>query len=146
METAQEILLMQLRQCAALLRSDRFQPADQDGGLGRLLYLLNKMDSADQTDLVNILDSRPGSVSELIDKLEHLEQEDRRRSGNDRRKVNLFLAQKENKVSPEAENCRKALLSDVFECFSEDEVKQFSLLLAKLLARLEAVSAASQPG
>ena len=141
----QEDLLMQLHQCVALLQRGRFQPARQGGGMGsgqgRLLYLLNKMDGASQTDLVNILDSRPASVSDLIGKLEHLELVDRRRSGNDRRKVNLFLTQKGKETVSGVENARKDLLSDVFAGFTEEEVEQFSFLLAKLLTRLEAINA-----
>lgn len=141
----QEDLLMQLHQCVALLQRGRFQPARQGGGMGpgqgRLLYLLNKMDGASQTDLVNILDSRSTSVSELIDKLERLELVDRRRGGNDRRKVNLFLTQKGKETVSGVETARKDLLSDVFSGFTGEEMEQFSLLLAKLLTRLEVINA-----
>ena len=140
-----EELLMQLHQCVALLQRGRIQAGHQAEGMGqgqgRLLYLLNKMEGASHTDLVNILESRPGSVNELVDRLEHLELVDRRRSGVDRRKMNLFLTPEGKETVTKAEAARNNLISDVFADFTEAEVEQFSFLLAKMLTRLSAVNA-----
>ena len=147
---AHEELLMQLHQCATLLHRGRLQEGQQSGamhhGQGRLLFLLNKMEGASQTDLVKILDSRPASVSELIDKLEKLELVDRRRSNNDRRKVNLFLTDKGRETVSDAEAARSIVISDIFDDFSEDEVQQLSSLLNKLSTKLEKINKPAVPG
>lgn len=103
------------------------------------------MDGASQSDLVKILDSRPASVSELIAKLEKLELVDRRRNSADRRKVNLFLTLKGRETVSDAETVRSSVISDIFEDFSEDEIKQLISLLNKLSAKLEKINAFGTP-
>ncbi len=158
---SQEKLVMQLNQCVALLQHGRPQTAGQRGAArqDKLLSLLTKMDIVNQTDLVNILDSRPTSVKELIGKLERLEPVDRRQGGSDRRqheserrrigterrRANLFMTQKRKATASEADDTPVDRLADAFADFTEAEVSQFSALLSKLLARLEIINASGSP-
>ena len=138
--TPKEDLLVQIHQCSSLLHRGRIQRGNMGHsmhhGQGRVLSLLNKMDGASQTDLMRILDSRPASVSELVDKLEHLELVDRRRSRIDRRKVNLYITNKgkDAVAANKAVNCSVA--ANAFNDFTPEEVKQFSSLLEKLCKNL----------
>ena len=150
MDTApQEELLLQLYQCVGLLQRGKLQAARQGGGMehkqGRLLYLLNQMEGASQKDLANVLDSRPASVSELIDRLERLELVDRRRGGSDRRKVNLFLTQKGKDTVPEATAARDTMVSELFADFTEEEMTLLRRLMAKMLRKLEVMNGLGAP-
>ena len=150
MDTAlQEDLLLQLYQCVGLLQRGKLQAARQGGGMehkqGRLLYLLNQMEGASQKDLANVLDSRPTSVSDLIDRLERLELVDRRRSGSDRRKVNLFLMQKNKDAASEATVAREDMVSELFADFTPDEIALLSRLMAKMLRKLEVMNGPGAP-
>lgn len=150
MDTApQEDLLLQLYQCVALLQRGKLQEARQGGGVehkqGRLLYLLNQMEGASQKDLADVLDSRPASVSELIDRLERLELVDRRRGGSDRRKVNLFLTKKGKDTVSEAAAARKDMVSELFADFTPEEMTLFRRLMAKMFGKLAEMNGLGAP-
>ena len=150
MDTAQqEELLLQLYQCVGLLQRGKLQAARQGGGMehkqGRLLYLLNQMEGASQKDLANVLDSRPASVSDLIDRLERLELVDRRRRGSDRRKVNLFQTRKSTNAAAEAGAARNDMVSELFADFTPEEITLLRQLMAKMLRKLEVMNGLGAP-
>ena len=150
MDTApQEDLLLQLYQCVGLLQRGRLQAARQGGGMehkqGRLLYLLNQMEGASQKDLANVLDSRPASVGDLIDRLERLELVDRRRGGSDRRKVNLFLTRKGKDTVSEATIAHNDMIAELFADFTQEEITLLRRLVAKMLGKLEVMNGLGAP-
>ena len=145
----QEDLLLQLYQCVGLLQRGKLQAARQGGGMehkqGRLLYLLNQMEGASQKDLANVLDSRPASVSDLIDRLERLELVDRRRGGSDRRKINLFLTRKGKGTAPEATAAGNDMISELFADFTQEEITLLHRLVGKMLRKLEVMNGLGAP-
>jgi DNA-binding MarR family transcriptional regulator len=106
-------------------------------GQGRLLRLLKETDGLPLKDIVEALDIRPSSASELVAKLEQNGYVSRTTNAEDKRVVNVFitpagLARIAEKISE-----RKQRLDNLYAALDEQEQKQLSALLGKLISSLK---------
>lgn len=102
-------------------------------GQGRILYHLAAMNGASQKALLDILDIRPASLSEAIDRMEGAGLVERRQSEEDRRVTNIFLTEAGRKAAEEIREMRDSRRDSMFSAFDEGELEQLSSLLDKLL-------------
>ena len=123
-QTTDEKLSRCLRRCGHVLYHQSHH-SQQDAVLALL-----RQGPMNQKQIQEQLSTRPGSVSELISKLESKQLVERRRDENDRRRVVLSLTEK-GQVAALIHKERPA--EDLFAAFSEEEKEQLAGLLEKLL-------------
>lgn len=101
-------------------------------GQGRVLRALLEQDGIAQKELVEILDIRPSSVGELVDKLEQAGLV-RRSQGEEDKRVSIVQLTEEGRARAEGMHTgREALLGGMFTGLSEEEQADLLRLLTKL--------------
>ncbi len=99
-------------------------------GQVRILRILSEADGISQKELQQKLAIKPGSASEILNKLEEKGLIERSRSEEDARRVNLHLTEKGKK---EAEISGSDDPASLFQVLTEEEQEQLRQLLTKLL-------------
>ncbi|GEP19654.1 MarR family winged helix-turn-helix transcriptional regulator [Pediococcus argentinicus] len=131
----------------SILKHARRMPMQQfsqhgHGGYGkqRVLKVIYDHKSVTQSELAEILDIRPSSVSEMIRKLEKNELVERTTDENDRRVTNVTLTDKGRAVFEDREEKNHDAenpFGELFEGLSDDEKDQFLELTNKVLSNLK---------
>ncbi|MFV0414638.1 MAG: MarR family winged helix-turn-helix transcriptional regulator [Oscillospiraceae bacterium] len=103
-------------------------------GQERLLQIIMKKGEITQKELVEMLDARAGSLSELLSKLEKNGLITRTPSDDDRRSMNIAITESGKQAANEAAQEREKMAAGLFEVLSADEQAQLNELLAKLTA------------
>lgn len=124
-------LLMQ--DVARLLRR-AFNRRTKDLGLTQAqwqaLVYIRRQEGINQITLADYLEVQPISVARLIDRMETAGWIERRRDPNDRRAVNLYLAEKSKPIMEELWACAMEIRAKAFDGISAEEQETlFSLLL-----------------
>lgn len=119
-----EQLSCRLRRCGHVLYHQSHH-SQQDAVLALL-----RQGPLNQKQIQEQLSTRPGSVSELISKLESKQLVERRRDDDDRRRVVLSLTEK-GQIAALIHKERPS--EDLFAALTEEEKEQLAGLLGKLL-------------
>ena len=98
----------------------------------RILIILYEQKNMTQRDLTEFLGIKPGSVSEILTKLERAELITRSHSENDHRTMEISLTDEGEKLAKEAVWRRRERHEQMFACLTEDEQKTLLSLLEKL--------------
>lgn len=104
------------------------------GSQKRILIVLNEAGRITQRELTERLGIQPGSVSEVIAKLEASGYITRSASDVDRRTVDIALTEEGKKLAIEAAEQRKQRHEEMFSCLSADEKQELLGLLEKVSA------------
>lgn len=110
--------------------------ANPHRGQGRVLALLKMQPEISQKELTYLLDMRNQSLSELLSKLEKAGYITRSQSETDRRVVDLKLTDAGREAASQLEQ-QKEGIDQIFECLNEEEQKNLSDYLERLIAELE---------
>ena len=102
------------------------------GGQKRALIILNKHEKMTQRELTEKLRIQPGSVSELLSKLEEKNWIVRTQNEEDRRNVDIVLTDEGKEQAVVALEERNQLHEDMFTSLSMEEKEQLLGLLEKL--------------
>ncbi|OAA84836.1 MarR family transcriptional regulator [Clostridium ljungdahlii] len=105
-------------------------------GQGRILVMLKMQPEISQKDLSYLLDMRNQSLSELLTKLEKAGFITRTQSETDRRVMDIKLTD-EGKAAAEQAEQQKEDTDQLFEILSEEERKNLSDYLSRIIAELE---------
>ena len=105
---------------------------DPRRGQGRILTALQKMSGVNQRELAFILDIRPQSLGELLQKLEQNGYITRKIDENDKRSLIVELTEKGKNLKFQRPN-----YSELFNCLNEVELENLKNYLTKISARLE---------
>lgn len=116
---------------------------DPRKGQGRVLAILKMQPEISQKELSYLLDMRPQSLGELLSKLERNGYITRTPSETDRRVMNIKLT-KEGIEATEATG-QEFSFDKLFECLSEEEQKNLSGYLSRIIETLEAQLGDEQP-
>lgn len=100
---------------------------------GKVLKILYKKGSLSQKEVQEILDVKPGSISEIITKLEKRELVIRVQDPEDKRRVLLELTEKGRQDVEEFSRNYQNSVMKFFEVLDEDERQEFGRILVKLL-------------
>lgn len=100
-------------------------------GQGKILRILSQREEMTQKELQDILEIRPGSMSEIVSKLEGRGMLERIRDEQDKRKVILRIT-KDGKAEG-MEKTRHEIERELFRSLSEEEQNTLRELLKKLL-------------
>ncbi len=98
----------------------------------RILIILNEVKSITQRDLTARLGIQPGSVSEILSKLENAGLILRTISETDRRTADISLTDQGIKMAVEAAEQRSRRHVEMFSCLSEREREELLALLEKV--------------
>ena len=98
----------------------------------RILIILYEQKNMTQKELTEFLGIKPGSVSEILIKLEKANLITRVHSENDRRTMKISLTDEGEKMAKVAIKRRRERHEQMFVCLTEDEQKTLLLLLEKL--------------
>ena len=109
-----------------------FGGIDPKQGQGRILTALRRMSNISQKELGYILDIRPQSLGELLQKLEANGYIKRHRSTTDKRALIVELTEKGEEFQLQRPNYEK-----LFVDMNEKECNEFEKSLEKISARLE---------
>ncbi|MBW9158953.1 MarR family winged helix-turn-helix transcriptional regulator [Clostridium tagluense] len=116
---------------------------DPTRGQGRVLTLLKMQPEISQKNLSYLLDMRPQSLGEILSKLEKSGYIARTPSETDRRVMNIKLT-KEGIVAI-GETDQKFSFDKLFECLGEEEQKNLSGYLRRIIETLETQIGDEQP-
>ena len=105
---------------------------DPRRGQGRLLAALKNMSGVNQRELAFILDIRPQSLGELLQKLEQGGYISRKPSEGDKRAMMVELTEKGRNLKFQRPN-----YDELFNCLNEEEQENFKNYLQKISDRLE---------
>ena len=98
----------------------------------RILIILYEQKVVTQKDLTEFLGIKPGSVSEILAKLENADLITRVHSEKDHRTMEISLTDEGEKLAKEAVERRRERHKQMFVCLTEDEQKALLSLLEKL--------------
>ena len=104
------------------------------GGQKRILILLLEDGTTTQSALTQRLGIQPGSVSEVLAKLEHAGLIRREPSADDRRTTDILLTDAGHAAAEEARQQRMLRHNQMFACLSEDEKDSLLAMLEKINA------------
>lgn len=121
-------LIINLRELSHTMRS----LYEGKGSQKRILIILNEVGAITQQALTKRLGIQPGSVSEVIAKLESAELITRTPNEIDHRTTDIALTEKGKRLALEAMEQREQRHTEMFSCLSEDEKTQLLLLLEKI--------------
>ena len=108
-------------------------------GQGRVISLLRQEhDGISQRDLVELLNIRPSSLSEMLDKLESHGLIERRQHETDKRVSNVFITEKGRDAAAHAEEARQKSADTLLAALEPQEQESLSTLLGKVIGSLEA--------
>ena len=102
------------------------------GSQKRILIILLEAGSITQSRLTEWLGIQPGSVSEVLAKLEKNSLIARTESPDDRRTTNIMLTEQGRALAEEAVKQRIARHEEMFACLTEDEKSTLLALLEKV--------------
>ena len=103
-------------------------------GQSKLLLLVLEREPIGQKELVELLDGRPSSLSELLQKLEAKGLVERTPDQQDKRNMLVSLTEQGREMAGQLSASRGTLEDGAFSTLSEEEQAQLSQLLAKVTA------------
>lgn len=106
-------------------------------GQGRIMALLREKDGMSQRELADMLQIRPPSLSELLDKLESSGLTERRQHESDKRMSQVFLTPEGREMAMQIEAAREERMTHFLSGLNEAEQETFSGLLGKFLSGLK---------
>jgi DNA-binding MarR family transcriptional regulator len=137
-ENITEQLLHQFRHCQNLIerRWHHRRPSNDAlrlrDGQGKLLHLLSQHNEISQKQLAEMMDIRPASLSELVQKLAAKGLIERSIDETDKRVSNLKLTDSAKDIAQRMQQERTNMADTIFDALSQDEQQQLFSLLSKL--------------
>lgn len=140
MENKNDVIFAVMKVSRAMHR----RPPKGDGlppAMGRTLDILAANDGATSRELAELLDVRPSSLTEMLDRMETAGLVTREADENDRRVVRVRMTEKCAAMAKQHADARAEHLAKVSACFTEDEAAQFCELCGRLSDHLEKLAA-----
>ena len=127
MESLNKELMMEIRY---LMRSFRRGKHSELRGQRRVLHYLWKQDGISQTDLLALMDVRPSSLSELLNKMEEKGHIERKEAKDDKRVRLIYLSETGRNLAKNMSKSAKA--EKIFGDLNDEEKETLLSLLKKL--------------
>ena len=122
-------LMNQIRSTENIIKRVRQLDTSGGTGYGRILHALYDNDGITQSQLADMLDIRPQSLTRALSELEEKEFIKRIRDKEDRRRITVSLTEKGIQHHDFMRQRRQKRAEIVFECLSEEQKKQLNELL-----------------
>lgn len=108
----------------------------------RLLFLIAENDGIIQRDLVEKMDVRPSSMTEMIAKMEQFGLVSRKQDDKDQRVMHIFLTEQGRAAVDESQKNNEKLAETLFSGLTEEEIGQMLQINEKLCAHLSLMDSA----
>lgn len=126
--TLDERLVRQLRACMHYFHYGMGRKSGQQ----RILSLLRERRGMTQRELQDVLGVQPGSLSEILNKVEAGGYIRRRQNERDRRRFDLELTEAGENAARDVREEHRQMIANMFSALSEEEKRQLSQLLEKM--------------
>ena len=126
-------LMNQINSCGNIIRRKKQKGKHHPQGYGRILAAVYKNEDASQSELADILDIRPQSLTRVLLTLEKEGHITRQRSEDDRRSLIVKITEKGIRRYEELSKIRGDRAKRVFDCLDADQKKQLSDLLQAVI-------------
>ena len=131
--TESETLFYLLARCSNMIGRGHHHRGGSHHGQGRILSILSEDGTMSQRELMELLQIRSASLSELLGKLDAGGCVTRDKNEGDKRNVNITITEKGKAVAAEYKRWRQDTAAALFAPLREDERAALSRLLLKLL-------------
>ncbi|MDQ7092875.1 MarR family transcriptional regulator [Desulfosporosinus sp. PR] len=108
-------------------------------GQANLLLLILKNNGASQRELVEQLDIRPSSLTEMVTKMEQAGLITRRQDEKDQRVMRIYLTEAGRKAAEPLVGTTSDFINSIFISLTEEEKEQMLVITEKLCATMEAM-------
>ena len=119
--------------------SSKVNPSSQGRAQGRVLRIIYENEGLCAKDLAAILDIRPSSFTDKLDKLEEDGNVQRVRNRNDMRIVQVYITEKGKEVLRNRMKQKGVVMSDYTDCLSDEENDLFCSFCDRLTNRMEEI-------
>ena len=100
-------------------------------GYGRILAYISDNDGLTQSELADLLDIRPQSLTRALSDLEDRGMVRRERSKTDRRIISLYITDKGTEAHEQIDEIRSRRAESLFSCYTEEEKEMLIGLLRR---------------
>ncbi|SDN39371.1 MarR family winged helix-turn-helix transcriptional regulator [Limosilactobacillus mucosae] len=101
-------------------------------GQGRVLFLLSKHENISQRELANLARIKPGSMTEILSRMERDGLIKRQRDESDKRIIHVRLTQAGADLAKENHQCHQWFCKTLFETLNDEEKAEFNRLILKV--------------
>lgn len=113
-------------------------------GQTHLLMLISQNNGAKQRDLVEEMDIRPSSMTEMLLKMEQAGLIERRQDENDQRAMRIFLTEAGKETAERSNAITLNFTTTIFDCLTPSEQIQLLTLIEKLSTSIEITDTAGE--
>ncbi len=113
--------------------SARLHNRNKRNGAQGLLVELGKQDGLTNSEISELLDIKPSSVTAQVKNLEEEGFVARCQDENDKRVSRVFLTENGKKVNEQRTDLKDNIGSEIFDCLSDEEIETLAVLLEKLV-------------
>lgn len=133
-EARARLLLKYLGFCGHYMH---FHGGGRSGKQPILCMLAKRGGSVSQVELGQFFELKPGSLSEILTKLENMGLIERKRNPEDRRQLTVILTPKGQKEAERDQAARIKFRQEAFSCLTAEEQNQMIEMLQKIRVRWE---------
>ena len=126
-------LMNEIRSCANIIKRSRQKETEHPQGYGRIMWAICFNDGLTQSQLADILDIRPQSLTRALADLEEKGMIERKRSSQDRRIVTVHATAQGIDYHQEMALMRKNRAENIFGCLNDEEKKDLLELVSKVV-------------
>ena len=137
MNTPETKLMNEIRLCFNGIKRSRGKQSDVPHGHGRILSMIYRNDGTSQSKLAELLEIRPQSLTRVLTVLEEQGLIERRRSQSDKRNLYVYITEAGKEYYAKISRQREKRASMLFACLDEEEKKELSRLLEKVIDSLQ---------
>lgn len=101
-------------------------------GQGRVLFLLSKHENISQRELANLAQIKPGSMTEILARMERDDLIKRKRDENDKRVIHVQLTKTGVELAKENHQRYERFCNMLFGTLNPEEKEEFNRLLLKI--------------
>lgn len=123
--------------CSHLIRCNNKSDGDISPGQTRLLAIIDSIESPTQQKVLDKVQIKPASLSEMLTKLEKSQCIERKRDEQDKRNMLIFLTEKGKTAAQNSYVEQKERSLQAFEVLNEEERQQLLGLLCRLASSWE---------
>lgn len=106
-------------------------------GQARLLMIILQNNGASQKELTELMDIRPSSLTEMLNKLEQNRLIEKIQDDNDKRVMHIYLTEEGKRTAKQFDETKEEYAQSFFNALTEKEQEQFLNLVEKLCEGLE---------
>ncbi|MBQ6333570.1 MAG: MarR family transcriptional regulator [Erysipelotrichaceae bacterium] len=126
-------LMNLIRSCENIIKRTRQNSEQTSHGHGRIIGAIYKNDGINQSELADVLEIRPQSLTRALAQLEEDGLIKRKRAENDRRNVTVHITEKGMERHDRFDEMRIERANRIFDCLDERQKDELYQLLSQVV-------------